>query len=126
MLFTASRTRTAFEAANIEVMPLVDHSRKTLVRGGTYGRYLPSGYLVYVNQDGLFAVPFDAERPEVHRTPFPVLDQISYNAAQGSAQLDFPNRNTDLSQRWSGMPTPYCCVAGWRGGLLPLAIWRLL
>jgi serine/threonine-protein kinase len=94
VLFTASPTNAAFDGANIEVMSLSDHRRKTLVRGGTYGRYLPSGHLVYVNRGTLFAVPFDADRLEVHGTPAPVLDQIGYNAQLGSAQLDFSQTGT--------------------------------
>ena len=94
VLFTASTTTAAFDAANIEVMSLADHRRKTLVRGGTFGRYLPSGHLVYVNRGTLFAVPFDVDRLEVHGTPAPVLDQVGYNAAQGSAQLDFSQTGT--------------------------------
>jgi Tol biopolymer transport system component len=94
VLFTASANPTAFDAANIEVMSLADHHRKTLVRGGTFGRYLPSGHLVYVNRGTLFAVPFDVERLEVHGTPAPVLDQVGYNAANGSAQLDFSKSGT--------------------------------
>ena len=45
VLFTASPTPAAFDGASIEVMSLADHRTKTLVRGGTYGRYLPSGHL---------------------------------------------------------------------------------
>ena len=92
-----SRLHTAtngFDGANIEVMSLADHRRKTLVRGGTFGRYLPSGHLVYVNRGTLFAVPFDVDRLEVHGTPAPVLDQVGYNAATGSAQLDFSQTGT--------------------------------
>ncbi len=69
VLFTASTTAAAFDGANIEVMSLADHRTKTLVRGGTYGRYLPSGHLIYVNRGTLFAVPFDVDRLEVHGTP---------------------------------------------------------
>ena len=94
VLFTASPATAAFDGANIEVMSLADHRRKTLVRGGTFGRYLPSGHLVYVNRGTLFAVPFDVDRLEVHGTPAPVLDQVGYNAAQGSAQLDFSQTGT--------------------------------
>ena len=82
-----------FDAANIEVMSLADHRRKTLVRGGTSGRYLPSGYLIYVNRGTLFAVPFDVNRLEVRGTPVPVLDKISYDA-YGSAQFDFSQTGT--------------------------------
>jgi serine/threonine protein kinase/Tol biopolymer transport system component len=94
VLFTASPTARAFDNANIDVMSLADHRRKTLVRGGTFGRYLPSGHLVYVNRGTLFAVPFDVDRLEVHGTPAPVLDQIGYNTVQGSAQLDFSQAGT--------------------------------
>jgi hypothetical protein len=94
VLFTAGVGAGAFNTANIEVMTLADHITKTLVRGGTFGRYLPSGHLVYVNRGTLFAVPFDVDRLEVHGTPAPVLDQIDYNAGQGSAQIDFSQTGT--------------------------------
>jgi Tol biopolymer transport system component len=111
VLFTASTTAVGFDAANIEVMSLADHHRKTLVRGGTFGRYLPSGHLVYMNRGTLFAVPFDVDRLEVRGTPSPVLDQVGYNAGQGSAQLDF-SQNGTLIYRSGG-------VAG--GGLFTIA-----
>ena len=94
MLFTASEAAQAFDGANIEVMSLADHPRKTLVRGGTFGRYLPSGHLVYVNRGTLFAVPFDVDRLEIHGTLAPVLAQVSYDANNGSAQLDLSQTGT--------------------------------
>jgi serine/threonine protein kinase len=89
VLFTAHTALVGFDGATIELMSSVDHRRKTPVRGGMYGRYLPSGHLVYVNRGTLFAVPFDVDRLEVHGTPAPVLDQIGYSTGTGSAQLDF-------------------------------------
>jgi len=60
VLFTASKTTYAgFDDASIEVMSLGDRHKKTLMRGGSYGRYVPSGHLLYVNRGTLFAVPFD-------------------------------------------------------------------
>ena len=64
------------------------------MRGGTFGRYLPSGHLVYVNGGTLFAVPFDLDRLEVRGTPSPVLDQVGYNTLNGSAQFDFSQTGT--------------------------------
>jgi Tol biopolymer transport system component len=93
VVFSASASG-AFDAGTIEVLSLADHRRKTLVRGGTFGRYVPSGHLVYVNRGTLFAVPFDVERLEVHGTPAPVLDQVGYNTVDGSAQLDFSQTGT--------------------------------
>ncbi len=94
VLFTASTSGVGFDGANIELMSLADHHMKTLVRGGTFGRYLPSGHLIYVNRGTLFAVPFDMDRLEVRGTPSPVLDQVGSNAGQGSAQFDFSQTGT--------------------------------
>jgi serine/threonine protein kinase/Tol biopolymer transport system component len=94
VLFTANTATTGFDTANIEVISLVDHHRKTLQRGGTFGRYLPSGHLIYLNQGTLFAVPFDLDRLEVGSKPAPVLDQVGYNATNGWVQLDFSQTGT--------------------------------
>jgi serine/threonine-protein kinase len=93
VLFT-SFTAPLADPANIEVVSLADRRRKTLVRRGTFGRYLPGGHLVYVSRGTLFAVPFDVDRLEVHGTPVPVLDQVDYNVRLGSAQLDFSRTGT--------------------------------
>jgi WD40-like Beta Propeller Repeat len=113
VLFTANTSTTAFDAANIEVMSLTDHRRRTLVRGGTFGRYLPSG-LVYVNRGTLFAVPFDVDRLEVHGTPAPVLNQVAYNAVEGSAQLDFSQTGTLIFR--SGGAGGGLLTVGWLDG----------
>ena len=94
VLFTANTSPVGWDGANIEVMSLADHRRKTLVRGGTFGRYLPSGHLIYMNRGTLFAVPFDLGRLEVHGTPSPVLDKVGYNSIRGSAQFDFSQTGT--------------------------------
>jgi serine/threonine-protein kinase len=89
VLFSAYRSLTGLDGASIEVVSLRDGRRKALVRGGTWGRYLPSGHLVYLNQGTLFAVPFDADRLEVHGTPTPVVEHVAYSTDKGSAQIDF-------------------------------------
>ena len=95
VLFTAnSFSITNFDVASIEVMSLADHRRKTLVRGGTFGRYSPSGHLLYMNRGTLFAVPFDLQKLEIHGTPVPVLDQVAYSPLSGAAQLDFSQSGT--------------------------------
>jgi serine/threonine-protein kinase len=115
VLFTAGTTSGAYNAANIEVMSLADHRRKTLVRGGTYGRYLPSGHLIYVNRGTLFAVPFDVDRLEVHGTPAPVLDQVGYSTVSGSAQLDFSQTGT-LIYRSGGATGSGLLTVAWLDG----------
>jgi Tol biopolymer transport system component len=94
VLFTAHTTTGAFDGANIDIVSFADGRRKTLQHGGTYGRYLPSGHLIYVSRGTLFAVPFDPERLEVRGAPTPLLEEVSYNTGSGSAQLDFSRSGT--------------------------------
>ncbi|MGH9454161.1 MAG: winged helix-turn-helix domain-containing protein [Terriglobia bacterium] len=108
VLFSAYRSLAGLDGATIEVVSLTDGRRKTLVRGGTYGQYLPSGHLVYINQGTLFAAPFDADRLEVHGTPTPVLENVAYSAAKGSAQIDLSRTGTlvyQSSKAGSGLVT---------------------
>jgi serine/threonine-protein kinase len=100
VIFSAYRSLTGLDGATIEVVSLKDKEggRKTLVRGGTWGRYLPSGHLVYLNQGTVFAVPFDLGRLEVQGTPTPVLENVAYSAARGSAPIDFSRTGTLVSQ----------------------------
>src|SRR4029077_10280701 len=63
-------------------------------RGGTYGRYLPSGHLVYGSQGTLVAAPLDLATWALHRTPSPVLEQVTYNIRTGFAEFDFSRTGT--------------------------------
>jgi serine/threonine-protein kinase len=89
VLFSAYTSMTGLDGASIEAQSLRGGRRKTLVRGATWGRYLASGHLVYVNKGTLYAVPFDPERLEVHGAPTPVLEDVAYDSALGSALIDF-------------------------------------
>ena len=106
VLFTTHTATSGFDGANIDVMSFADHRRKTLQRGATYGRYVAggsdgTGYLVYINRGTLFAVPFDAARLEVRGTPIPILEDVAYSAANGSAQFDV-SQNGVLVYRGGG------------------------
>jgi serine/threonine protein kinase len=98
ILFTVENFTVGFDDARVEVVSLTDHRRRTLQRGGTYGRYLPSpggkGYLTYVNRGTLFAVPFDPKKLETLGSPMPVLGQVSYSAMFGSAKVSFSRTGT--------------------------------
>jgi serine/threonine-protein kinase len=95
VLFTAhSRAGSGFDDASIEVMSLRDRRKKTLLRGGTYGRYIPSGHLLYVSRGTLFAVPFDLGALEVRGVPTRVLDQVAYSTFSGTAQFEASQTGT--------------------------------
>jgi Tol biopolymer transport system component len=59
--------------------------RKTLVRGGAYGRYVPSGHLVFSRGATLMAVRFDAEALEVAGEPTPVAENLMFTSGTGGA-----------------------------------------
>jgi serine/threonine-protein kinase len=99
VLFTANKTGySGFDDASIEVMSLGDRRKKTLMRGGTYGRYVPSGHLLYVNRGTLFAVPFDLSAVGVRGAPTPLLDQVAYNQFNGSAQFEASQTGTLVNE----------------------------
>jgi serine/threonine-protein kinase len=93
MIYTVL-TGSGADRANIEVRSIQSGERKVLVRGGTYGRYLMDGYLTYVNQGTLYAVPFDIDRQTVHGTAVPVLESVSYSRIFGYAQMDVSRTGT--------------------------------
>ncbi len=94
--------RKAGSTASIEVFTFADRRRKTLVRGATSARYLPSGHLVYTNKGTLFAIPFDADRLETRGTPVVLLDDVAYGISDGSADLDFAQTGTLVFRRGGG------------------------
>ena len=85
VLYTASNVASGFSDANIVVQPLPAGARKIVLRRGFYGRYLPSGHLIYVQEGTLFAAPFDLGRLETSGPSVPVVEGVASNAGGGSA-----------------------------------------
>jgi serine/threonine-protein kinase len=94
VVFTASPSLTAMDNANIEAASLKTGQVKILQQGGYFGRYLPSGHLVYVHQGALFGVKFDVERLEVHSAPVPLVEDVAANPVTGGGQFDFSTTGT--------------------------------
>ena len=90
VIFTSHTQTTAdFDNATIEVLTLATGERKVLQKGGSYGRYVPTGHLVYVSKAALFAVPFDVARLEVTGSPAPVVQDVFWNPTEGAAHYTF-------------------------------------
>ena len=89
VVFTANRSAGMWDQATIEVLSLRDHRRKTVYRGASFGRYVPSGHLLFVRRGTVFAVPFDLDRLETRGTPLPVIEQVYYTPSTGFAAVDF-------------------------------------
>ena len=79
-------------SADIVVQSLTSGERKTLVHGGTDGRYLPTGHLVYGLSGVLLAAPFDPKRLELTSGPVPMVEGVrSSGALSGSMQFSVSN-----------------------------------
>jgi Tol biopolymer transport system component/DNA-binding winged helix-turn-helix (wHTH) protein len=80
---TVALSGAALDSANIEVLSLKSGRVKVVRRGGYFGRYLPSGHLIYFRQATLYGVPFDLRRLETHGAPVPLLeadsDRVSFS-----------------------------------------------
>ena len=73
----------------IAIYSMVTGERRVLIEDGGDARYLPTGHLVYVRDDTLVAMPFDAKRLEITGGPVPVLDQVRQVGGLGRAQLSY-------------------------------------
>ena len=94
VVFTEHSSTASFDGANVVVAPLSGGTPKVVVRGGYYGRYLPSGHLVYMQQGTLFAVRFDLDRLETSGQAVPAVEGLSANTTTGGAQLAFSSEGT--------------------------------
>jgi serine/threonine-protein kinase len=74
VLFTSARGD--YENGNIDVFSLKTGERKTVAQGGILGKYVGAGYLIYVHQNELLAVPFDLKRLNVSGSPQAVLEDL--------------------------------------------------
>ncbi len=93
VLFTGlvAASGAAFVSANIEVLSLKSGRVKVVRRGGYFGRYVPSGHLVYIRQGTLHGVPFDLGRLEIHGAPVPLVEDIA-----DSSRVSFSRTGTLL------------------------------
>jgi serine/threonine-protein kinase len=95
ILYTATET-ALFEDANLVVQPLAGGAAKVVQRGGYYGRYAPSGHLLYMHNGTVFAAPFDPDRAEVTGQAVPVLERVLTNPNSGGAQFAISQTGTLL------------------------------
>ena len=90
VLFTSIKgTSTNFDTASIEVVKISTGERKVIHTGGSYGRYVASGHLVYLNNATIFALPFDLASLSVSGSPVPVVQSVTSSSNEGGAQLAF-------------------------------------
>ncbi len=73
-------------APNVEVVELSSGERRVVNQGGSYGRYVPTGHVLFVDGAAVFAQPFDVDRLEATGSPMPVLEGVESQPLDGQAQ----------------------------------------
>ncbi|MCL4522996.1 MAG: protein kinase [Acidobacteria bacterium] len=91
VLFGLQMPVSLVDEGNIVVQSLKSGERRTVVEAGTYGRYVPSGHILYAHRGNLFAVPFDLSRLEVTGPRAPFLERVVFASLIGGAQYSFSN-----------------------------------
>ncbi len=75
------------EIFRVAVKSLDTGVQKTLIDDGFFGRYVPTGHLVFARGSSLFAVPFDPIRLELKGTPLAVVEKVMTIASDGVAMF---------------------------------------
>jgi serine/threonine-protein kinase len=94
VLVTTSTVRGAYDDGQVGVLSLDTAQYKAVVHGGYFGRYVPTGHLLYVHQGRLLALRFDPGRMQTTGIPVPILEDIAGNAATAGGQFDFSDDGT--------------------------------
>ncbi len=90
IIFTVKQNSiSTFNDAIIVAQRLDSGERKVLVRGGTFGKYVPTGHLLYVRAGSILAVPMDASSLTVQGQPVVVEKGGWLNSASGDAYVAF-------------------------------------
>ena len=95
VLYSEHSSASNWDRATLVVAPLSGGTPKIVVHGGHYGRYVPSGHLIYVQEGKLFAVRFDRDRLETIGQAVTALEGVAANPdVTGGAQLAVSSEGT--------------------------------
>jgi hypothetical protein len=86
VLYTASSSVDIGASATLVAQPLPSGERIVLHRG-YFGRYVPSGHIVYMHENTLFVMPFDGQRLAVTGPAARVIEGVRSDSARGAAQI---------------------------------------
>ena len=91
VLFTIGQP-DQWDDAQLVVQSLDTSERHVVLEGGFYGRFVPTGHLVYARAGGLMAVPFDLRTRRVTGDPAPIVEGVW----QGSSGVQFAFSNDGM------------------------------
>jgi serine/threonine-protein kinase len=92
VVFTAFRTPV--DRSRIGVLDLATREVRWVVEGGFFGRYAPSGHLLYAKGQRLYAVPFDPATATAKGSAVAVVDDVHASQIGGYAQAAVSSHGT--------------------------------
>ena len=87
ILFTV--TGGGSNADRIAVLSLETGEYRTVIEAGYYGKYVPTGHIVYALGGTLMAAPFNLAKLQITGPPAPVLQGVRDNSGFALANFDF-------------------------------------
>jgi serine/threonine-protein kinase len=92
VLFT--NFRTPADTSSIAVYSLESHKITTVLRGGFFARYTPTGHLLYTRGSAVLAVRFDPATLQTSGSSVPVIEGIATSPSDGLAQFAVSDNGT--------------------------------
>jgi len=112
VLFTSATVAARYDEANIEAVDTATGERKVLQRRGYFGRYLPSGHLVFVRRNALLAAPMDLAELKLTGPAVPVIEHVLGDDDIG--RLEFSWSDTGDAIALTGIWQSFATVPAWR------------
>jgi len=81
------------EDSSIALVDLETGTYETLIEHGAFGRYSPTGHIVFARRNQLFALSFNVEQGRALGQPQRVLDDVVTFGVDGSAAFDLSARH---------------------------------
>lgn len=79
---------TSFDDASLHVVSLETGKSQQVLQGGTFGRYVETGHIIYGRDGALYAINFDLATLQPSGTPFLVQEDVLTSSINGVAQFD--------------------------------------
>ncbi|MHC4174592.1 MAG: protein kinase domain-containing protein [Planctomycetota bacterium] len=87
ILFASYRRKEGIRESRLEVVSRAGGTRHVVLDGGVFGRYLPSGHLIFVRNDSLLVARFDPKSLTLQSKPVPLPERALHNPGNCATQL---------------------------------------
>jgi eukaryotic-like serine/threonine-protein kinase len=79
---------------SIVVQPLPKGERKTLIKKGSFPKYVDTGHILFAQETSIFAVPFDKEKLEITGSAVPVLEGVAISGDSAHSAYSISRNGT--------------------------------